>query len=151
YFGSEFVDFNILDIDNTKSQVAAGGNYTRRRIIGFYADATLDYKGFAFLNLTGRNDVSSTLPKGNNSYFYPAASASLVFTDAFKLNSKVLTYEKLRVGASRVGKDADPYLLSYTYSVNAAIHNNNTNFTLPFNGVAGTTYGDQAVNPKLTP
>jgi len=119
--------------------------------MGLYFDGTLDYKGFAFLNITARNDVSSTLPKGNNSFFYPAVSASLVFTDAFKLNSKVLTYGKLRVGASKVGKDAGPNQLSYVYNVNPLINNNSPNFSMPFNGVAGSTYGDQAVDPKLKP
>ncbi|GAA4842535.1 SusC/RagA family TonB-linked outer membrane protein [Algivirga pacifica] len=89
--------------------------YSKKRLFGAYADLSLTYNNYLTLNLTGRNDWSSTLPKDNQSYFYPAASVSFIFTDAFQLNSNVLSYGKLRVGAAQVGSDTSPYGLEYRY------------------------------------
>ena len=104
-----------------------------KRINSFYGSAQLAYKNWLYLELTGRNDWSSTLPQQNNSYFYPSASLSYILTDHLedKFNSKIFSYGKVRVSAAEVGKDADPYLLELLYdtlvSINgvelASIHN----------------------------
>ena len=80
--------------------------------MGVYGDASLGYKNYAFIDVTGRNDWSSTLPVDNRSYFYPSVSGSFVFTDALKMNSPVLTFGKVRAGWAKVGRDADPYSLA---------------------------------------
>jgi TonB-linked SusC/RagA family outer membrane protein len=148
-FGSGFVDFNILDLDNSQSLAPNGGQYSRRRLFGAYADVTLGYKDFAFVTLTGRNDWSSTLPEANRSFFYPAVSASVIFTDALNMSSKVLTFGKLRASASKVGNDAGPYLLNQTYTINPLLESQGVSF--PLNGTSGLTFGDIAVDPNLTP
>lgn len=87
-----------------------------KRINSLYGSAQLAWKNWLYLELTGRNDWSSTLPAANNSYFYPSASLSYVFTDHREwINPKVLSFGKLRVSAAQVGKDADPYLLELVY------------------------------------
>ncbi len=88
---------------------------TLRRLVGVYADLNLSYKDYLFLELQGRVDKSSTLPVGNNSFFYPGVSVSFVPTDAFKLQSDVLSYVKVRGSIGKVGKDANPYLLKSFY------------------------------------
>ncbi len=93
---------------------------SRSRNVGVFADISLSFRNYLFLNATGRNDWSSTLPKDNQSYFYPSASVSLVVTDALNLNSDILTFAKLRAGYASVGNDAPAEFLNRTFaSVNA--------------------------------
>ncbi len=87
----------------------------QRRLIGVYGDLTLGYKDWFFLNATGRNDWNSTLPVDNNSYFYPSVSASLVFTDAFGIESNWLSYGKIRANFANVGSAVEPYSLDFTF------------------------------------
>lgn len=103
---------NFLPIDKTNSET-----YSRRRLLGVFGDLTLGYKNFAFLTLTGRNDISSTLPADNRSYFYPSISGSFIFSDAFNMKGGILDYGKIRAGYAKVGKDADPYNIFNTFAV----------------------------------
>lgn len=77
------------------------------------------YKNYLFLDVTGRNDITSTLPKDANSYFYPSANASFVFTDAFDLGSirNVLSFGKLRLALGKSANGALPYQLDAVYTV----------------------------------
>lgn len=112
--GPEIVNPGIFALDNTKSQTAAE-SYSRSRKWGIFADLTLSYKNWAFLNLSGRNDFSSTLPIKNNSFFYPAVSASFVFSEAFDIPSNILSFGKLRASWAKVGNDASPYYVNGTF------------------------------------
>ncbi|MDR2283817.1 MAG: SusC/RagA family TonB-linked outer membrane protein [Sphingobacterium sp.] len=85
--------------------------FNNRRIVGVYGDLRVGYKGIAYLNATGRNDWSSTLPVKNRSFFYPSISGSLIFTELFEKND-ILTYGKLRSSWASVGKDAPAYVTS---------------------------------------
>ena len=114
-----------LNIDQLYTFANAQSNvpsnfYSRREIFGTYVDASFDYKNFLFLNVTGRNDWSSTLPKNNNSYFYPSTSASFVLTEAFPnwgiVKKDILSYAKVRANYANVGSDEDPYQLAFTYN-----------------------------------
>lgn len=86
-----------------------------RRIYGIYGDFTFNYRNFLFLNITGRNDWSSTLPEDNNSFFYPSVSASLVFTEAFNIASNFLSFGKFRANWANVGGDTGPYELDFQF------------------------------------
>jgi TonB-linked SusC/RagA family outer membrane protein len=94
-----------------------------------FGTANLSYKNFVFLDLTGRNDWSSTLPLDNNSYFYPSASLSFIVTDALGIKSNVLSFIKLRASYAEVGGTADAYALQGTYSADN-----------PFNGQPSLNY-----------
>ncbi|WP_430932135.1 SusC/RagA family TonB-linked outer membrane protein [Saccharicrinis sp. 156] len=84
-----------------------------------YFAANASYKDFIFLGITGRNDWSSTLPSESRSYFYPSVSLGLSVTDAFQIESDVLSYAKLRGSWAKVGGDTDPYKLDRVYSANS--------------------------------
>ncbi|WP_422350980.1 SusC/RagA family TonB-linked outer membrane protein [Flagellimonas sp.] len=86
-----------------------------REMNSVYMAGQLAYKNFLFLDVTARNDWSSVLGMNNYSFFYPSASTSFVFTDAFKMDSNFLNFGKLRAGYAEVGNDSDPYLTSYGY------------------------------------
>ncbi len=85
-----------------------------RRLFGVYADIGVSFRNYLFLNVTGRNDWSSTLPKANNSFFYPGVSSSFVFTEAFDLPD-LISYGKFRASYAQVGSDEDPYQLDFLY------------------------------------
>jgi TonB-linked SusC/RagA family outer membrane protein len=153
--GRNMVDFDILDLDNTSNVIPFGGTYSRRRLYGVFADATIGYRDYAFLTLTARNDWSSTLPRANRSFFYPAVSGSFIFTDALNLNSGILTSGKLRASWGKVGNDAPPYSLAPTYSINLGASQNLiggiADNDFPFRGLPAATLSNTEFNPNLKP
>ena len=109
---------------------------TTQRLLGYYAQLSMAYSNYLFLELTGRVDQSSTLPKANNTYFYPSVSAGFVFTDAFKIKSNILSYGKIRGSVAKVGRDAPAYQLDNVY-VSAGYGNNVAAFSFPLGTTAG--------------
>jgi TonB-linked SusC/RagA family outer membrane protein len=111
-------------------------DFSERRLFGVFGDVTLTFRDYLSLNVTARNDWSSTLPLDNNSYFYPSTSLSFIFTDAFDLPDDILSYGKLRASVASVGGDTDPYQLDFLYNPQATAFGqfgSGTNF--PFGGV----------------
>ncbi|PRD48072.1 SusC/RagA family TonB-linked outer membrane protein [Sphingobacterium haloxyli] len=90
-------------------------NDQRKRINSVYGMGSISWRDRIFLDLTARNDWSSTLPEGNNSYFYPSVSSSFILSELFQLPSTV-NYLKYRASYARVGSDAHPYQTSKYYS-----------------------------------
>ncbi|GAB2555688.1 SusC/RagA family TonB-linked outer membrane protein [Spirosoma areae] len=127
---------------------------TIRRLVGYYGQLSLNYNNYLFLELSGRADQSSTLPRSSNTYFYPSASVSFVPTDAFKVNSDVLSYAKVRASIARVGRDADPYLLNSVYTT-STYGNNLANITFPLQvstgSIPGFAVSSRIGNNDLTP
>lgn len=140
------------NLDNSNGPLYNFNDFSRRRLMGVYAQLTLGYDQTLFLDLTARNDWSSTLPKNNRSFFYPSASASFVFTELMR-NSRladILDYGKLRASIAQVGNDANPYLLE-NYYARPEIEGNFGSTTFPFNGVPGLTRFGRIANPDLKP
>jgi TonB-linked SusC/RagA family outer membrane protein len=104
----------LFDPGNAENNVPTKA-FSMRRIFGVFADITLDYKNWAFLNITGRRDSSSTLPIQNRDFFYPSVAGSLVLSDAFDIKSDVLSYLKIRGNWANVGNDTGAYLTSFNY------------------------------------
>lgn len=115
-----FVDPDFVGINNTAPKDRTVANtIIRRRIFGVFGDFTADWKNIVFLNFKARNDWSSTLPKANNSFFYPAISTSVVLTDLMKElsgneDTGFLSYGKIRAAWAQVGKDAPAHRLQTT-------------------------------------
>jgi TonB-linked SusC/RagA family outer membrane protein len=135
-----------LNIDRLYTQananVNAATNFTsERQLYGAYGEIGLGWRDYLFVNVTGRNDWSSTLPVENNRYFYPSISTGFVASDAFKdagiFKSGTVSYAKLRANWANVGSDEEPYQLAFTYAPltqQADIYTFNQNF--PFNGAS---------------
>lgn len=81
-----------------------------------YGLITANYDNVVFLDITGRNDWSSTLSKDNRSFFYPSASTSFILSDIFKLSSSKFNYWKLRASWAKVGVAGLPYQLEKYYT-----------------------------------
>lgn len=112
--GNEFEIPQFFQLSNVKA-IETRQALSQRRLIGVYGDFQIGYDDFLYLNVTGRNDWTSTLPTGNNSFFYPSASLSFVFNEKLGLPA-LLSYGKLRGSIGEVGKDTDPYLTSTVYT-----------------------------------
>lgn len=108
--GSKYKVIDFQSINNTDpATIISAQRNTKRRIQALSAQFEFGYKNIVFLNLRGRNDWSSTLPKHNNRYFYPAMELSFVPSDlSFLKDNSYLSYLKLRGSIAQVGKDAGP-------------------------------------------
>lgn len=95
--------------------------FSEKQVYSLYGLSTLSYKNWLYLDLTLRNDWSSTLPVQNNSYIYHSENLSFLFTEAFHIKSSFLTAGKLRTSFSRVGNDTGPYQTNKYYYVNQSV------------------------------
>ncbi|AQG80820.1 SusC/RagA family TonB-linked outer membrane protein [Spirosoma montaniterrae] len=109
--GEQFYEPDFNGINNTPPTTQRAKNtLTRRRLLGVFGQLTLNYGDLIYLNVTGRNDWTSTLPIENRSFFYPSVSTSFVLTELPGLQGgKVLSFAKLRASFAEVGKDAPAY------------------------------------------
>ena len=146
--GRSFLAPGIYSIGNIlKENQEISELITRKRIVGVFGELKFGWKNSLFLNLTGRNDWSSTLPKDKRSFFYPSVGMSAVVSDLFKVygsditSANGLTYFKLRATWAQVGKDAPIGALESSLGTN-------------INGLASSAYtwnGVNVGNPNLEP
>jgi len=130
----------FYSLSNTVSApVPASEVLQKSEVDGVYADATLTWKKLFNLEGTIRRDVSSTLPGGANSYWYPSVSGGFIFSELLK-NLPWLSYGKIRANYAEVGSDALAYRINDTYL-----------FNTPFNGNATTIQSTLKNNPNLKP
>jgi TonB-linked SusC/RagA family outer membrane protein len=106
--GRGYLDPNFVSVNNTTNRFSSTTD-TRRRLIGFYGQATLDFNHYLYVNATGRNDITSTIPQAHHSFFYPGINGSFVFTDAFPSLQKYFASGRLRAAYAEAGRDAPPY------------------------------------------
>lgn len=112
--GSGLIVPGLYSLSNiAPDNIEYGSSWSEKAIYSLYALASFGYKDAVYLDLTARNDWSSTLPADNRSYFYPSASLSLLLNNVFDMGSKV-SLAKLRGGWAMVGNDTDPYRLMAT-------------------------------------
>jgi len=126
---------------NSKNPIEAPTErITTERVDGVFASATLGYKNFLFLDLGARRDISSTLPKGNNAYFYPSSSLGFIFSKFTTDAIPWLSYGKVRINYAEVGNTAPALYVKDYYLVPTGI-----------DGVPLATVDDIKYNPDLKP
>ncbi|MDR1341716.1 MAG: SusC/RagA family TonB-linked outer membrane protein [Prevotellaceae bacterium] len=134
---------DLYTLSNSKDPLESANVFTRLRVYSGFGSAQVGFREWAFLNITGRNDWSSTLAANNRSYFYPSVTASAVLTEALKVESSWLSFLKVRGGWAEVGSDADPYQLATTYNIQQAFNGN------PIQ-VSSTTKNNPDIGPERT-
>ncbi|GGZ14572.1 SusC/RagA family TonB-linked outer membrane protein [Echinicola pacifica] len=122
YYKRNYVDVSELTIDrlynlgNYASPVNPESTIRQQEVNSLFGSATFGINNYLFVDVTGRNDWSSTLPVDNNSFFYPSVAMSAVITDMFNVQSNFLSFAKIRASWAQVGSDADPYMLNQVYN-----------------------------------
>jgi hypothetical protein len=114
----------------------------RKRVNSAFSSLSLGYKNTYFMDVTARNDWSSTLPSNNNSYFYPSIGGSFIFSELIPKND-ILTYGKIRASYAQVGNDTKPYntITNYQYG---GLYNNSAWLALQ------PTRNNSNLKPELT-
>lgn len=128
--------YNFTNAQNTTLPLYQQQN---KSIVSAYAFGQFNYDQKIFLDVTGRNDWSSTLPSGQNSYFYPSGSVSAIMSDILTLPRQV-SYLKVRASAAQVGRDAVPYSVNNTYLTST-----------PFGSYPSVGANPVLANPNLQP
>jgi TonB-linked SusC/RagA family outer membrane protein len=137
---------DFYNVSNRTGAPQVSQSTQKRNSLGVFADATLGYKNFAFLHVSGRNDWDSRLAKVNRSFFYPSADASLVLSDMFPIltDNSVLSFLKVRGGWSQTGLIAltDFYATLPSYPAAAGF---------PYGSTSGFALSTTLSNPLLKP
>ncbi len=153
---TDVLTFNtgFWDFSNGATKSTLTESQYKRRLIGVLGDVTVGFNEMLFMNLTARNDWSSTLPMGKNSYFYPGATLSWIFTELIPKNN-TLSHGKLRLAYGKTGNDAGAYLTSTKYVqgyANGYYGGNIAKF--PLNNansfISSTTAGSISLQPEMT-
>jgi len=147
----------FYQLSNSLSPATSSESTSMARLWGAFVNADFGFRDFIYLTLTARNDRSSTLPKDNNSYFYPSAMLSFIVTDFLKqhnINTGVLDFAKVRFAYGRTGKDAGAYAV-YDRLSTGSIQNpgypNVSALTFPLGGINSFTVSNAAGNVTLKP
>ncbi|WP_159633617.1 SusC/RagA family TonB-linked outer membrane protein [Sphingobacterium composti Ten et al. 2007 non Yoo et al. 2007] len=112
---------NLFTLGNSEGNPGFSEGISEKQINSLFGTAEINYDNFWFINVTGRNDWSSTLSKANRSYFYPSISTSLVISDMIEKtggnNPSWLNFAKVRASYAETGSSLPPYSLYNTYSI----------------------------------
>lgn len=137
---------NMFSINNGINKPTITTELTQRKMNSLYGSLQLNWDGWLFLDVTARNDWSSTMSKENRSYFYPSVSVSGVISDMIQKNGGSMpdwfSFAKVRASFAEVGNDLDPYQLYNVLSVSKD-PNGNTVASL------GDTYFNADVRSEL--
>lgn len=141
-------------LSNGAEKTTLSDGISKRRLVSALGTINIGWDDFVFVDFTVRNDWSSTLPLTDNSYFYPGAALSYIFTKHIPENN-ILSFGKIRVAYGSTGKDADVYATTDTYVPGYANAYYATGvYTFPNNGVnayqKATTAGNTALKNELT-
>ncbi|SHJ24099.1 SusC/RagA family TonB-linked outer membrane protein [Pseudozobellia thermophila] len=135
---------DFYELTNTAGRQIATQADSKRRIYGIFGSAELGYKDRVFLTFTGRNDWSSTLPIGANSYFYPSVALSGVVIE----NDN--TFAKVRASYAKVAKDTGPYATANTL-IQAGVTFDFGQINFPIAGQNAFELSGILGNPNLKP
>ena len=137
---------DLFSLNNGVNKPTVTSELVRRKMNSLYGSLQLNWDGYLFLDVTARNDWSSTMSKANRSYFYPSVSLSGVISDMVpKLGGSMpdwFTFAKVRASYAEVGNDLDPYQLYNNYTVGKDENGNTT-------AAPGLTLFDPSVRSEL--
>lgn len=129
----------VYNLGNSAAPLTQGEFNSKKRVNSFYGLAQFDYDNKLFLDVTARNDWSSTLPVNNNSFFYPSVALSALINEFFEMPESI-NQIKVRGGWAQVGNDTGPYSLYSTYGAAS-----------PWGTTPSLTESGTLRNPQLKP
>lgn len=136
---------------NNASSYMSTHNYKKKRTVGNFASLSLAWKNMLYFNVTGRNDIVSSMPRDNRSFFYPSVSLGWIFTELEPLKNDILTYGKIRASYAEVGM-AGEYIPSYYYTpAYGGGFIQGTPLMYPLNGVMAYVPYYTVYDPNLKP
>ncbi len=133
----------FYSLENSNNRPTINDQTRRRQINSWFGSATVGFRDILYVDATIRNDISSTLPDGDNSYFYPSLSGTFIFTELEPLANGILSFGKIRASVAQVGNDTDPYRISSVYAP-LANFGNNPAYSLP------NALNNNALRPEKT-
>ena len=137
---------DLFDVNNGVDKPSITSSLTQRKMNSLYGSLQLNWDGWLFLDVTARNDWSSTMSKENRSYFYPSVSLSAVISDIVQKNGGSMpdwfSFAKVRASFAEVGNDLDPYQLYNVYTISKDANGNSM-------ASAGSTLFDSSVKSEL--
>lgn len=104
----------------SKDPISASSSYQSKRVNSLYGKLSMSWKSLAYLDISGRNDWSSTLPAETRSYFYPSVSASVIMSEFMKLPD-ILSFWKIRGSWTVTKSDLSIYEIQQAYSVSTNV------------------------------
>ncbi len=132
------------DISNAVT-ITSNNLTLRKRTIGVFGEVSMDFKNTYFLTLTGRNDWSSTLPKGANSFFYPSVGASVVLTELMDEQPSWLSFARVKGSWAKLGNDSNGlYATTDVYAKRDPNVLGQPKFTV------STTQGNPNIKPEIS-
>lgn len=165
FVGNEFVqkntnytyaygkDFNFAGwnhIDNSSVFVSSDA-FDKSRTVGTFGSLSLAYKNMLYLNATGRNDVVSSMPRNNRSFFYPTVNLGWIFTELESLKNNIITYGKLRASYAEVGQAGNYRQTYYKTPVYGGGFSSGTPITYPIGTIVAYTPYYKVYDPNLKP
>ena len=153
-FGSNF-NFAGWNNMNNASTYTASQDLRNFRSVGTFANLSLAYRNMLYLNATGRNDIVSSMPRDNRSFFYPSVSAGFIFTELDALKNNVLTFGKIRASYAEVGQAGDYFNSFYSTPTYGGGFSSGTPIIYPIvndkNSVVAFTPNSVIYDPNLKP
>ncbi len=141
----------FYNLSNSSQPPTTLGTTSLRRIFGVFGILNVGFDNWLYASLTARNDWSSTLPKDNNSFFYPAVTLSAILSDLLELDSRTFSLVKLRASYALAGNDAPPYQVTPVYTAGDARAGGFGKVKFPVGGINAFEVGDLLGNDKLQP
>ena len=145
------------DVSNTSEKPSVDQSEWMRRYMRVLFTAELSWKDMLYLTVTGSNDWSSTLPKGNRSFFYPGTTLSWIFSELFSQELKdIISFGKIRLAWGKTGNDASVYMTNSVYGQATANSSGWASSAFPFlkTGTnaytAGNTLGSNDLSPEMS-
>jgi hypothetical protein len=153
YYQQEGTDFNFEGWNHMSnaSVYSSTDSYTQERTAGFFANVSLSWRSMVYLNATGRNDIVSTMPRGNRSFFYPSVSGSFIFTELEGARNAVVTFGKVRLSYAEVGMAGTYYPDYYSKGTYGGGFISGVSVQYPVNGQMGYLKNSTVYDPNLRP
>ncbi len=132
---------DFYSLANSVSAVSTTESFISKGINSIYSNVSLGFQNFAYLEVSARQDMSSTLPDEENQYFYPSVSTSIIVSELIDVSA--ISFAKVRVNWAKVGNDAPAYQTITTYS-------QNTNWSNTGMFSVGSTLQNENLKPETS-